>query len=99
MASQTSENIRFAQALTDLPIFRPLIGTDKEDTIRLAREIETYEISILPYEDCCVLFSPEHPILRSNLGRDLERYASLELDPLIEDALRTREALSLPYED
>lgn len=99
VASQTSENIRFAQALTDLPVFRPLIGTDKEDTIRLAREIDTYEISILPYEDCCVLFSPEHPVLRSNLGRDLERYASLDLDPLIEEALKTREALSLPYED
>ncbi len=96
VASQTAENIRFAQARTDLPVFRPLIGTDKEDTMRIAREIGTYEISILPYEDCCVLFSPEHPILRSRMDRDSEVYDSIGLEPLIAEAVRSREILPVP---
>ena len=97
VASQTAENIRLSQSLTDLPVFRPLIGVDKEDTIRMARQIGSYEISILPYEDCCVLFSPEHPILKSRLDRDLARYEKLGLDPLIQTAVETREVLALPY--
>lgn len=97
VASQTAENIRFSQSFTDLPVFRPLIGVDKEDTIRMARQIGSYEISILPYEDCCVLFSPEHPILKSRLDKDRERYERLGLDPLIQTAVQTREVLALPY--
>lgn len=99
VASQTAENIRFSQARTDLPIFRPLIGTDKEDIMKTARDIGTYEISILPYEDCCVLFSPEHPILRSRPDREGPIYASLGLDELIEESVRTRETLSIPCQD
>jgi len=97
VASQTAENIRFSQARTDLPIFRPLIGVDKEDTMKMARDIGTYEISILPYEDCCVLFSPEHPILRSRPDREGPMYESLNLEPYISEALRTREILEVPY--
>lgn len=97
VASQTAENIRFSQSFTDLPVFRPLIGVDKEDTIRMARQIGSYEISILPYEDCCVLFSPEHPILKSRLDKDRERYERLGLDPLIQTAVQTRKVLALPY--
>ncbi|NTU89387.1 MAG: tRNA 4-thiouridine(8) synthase ThiI, partial [Actinobacteria bacterium] len=63
VASQTAENMRFTASFTDLPVLRPLVGTDKEDTILTARAIGTYETSILPYEDCCVLFSPRHPLL------------------------------------
>jgi tRNA uracil 4-sulfurtransferase len=97
VASQTSENIRLAQSLTDLPVFRPLIGIDKEDTIRTARQIGSYEISILPYEDCCVLFSPEHPILKAKLDRDRESYEALGLEPLIQESIKKREIIALPY--
>ena len=98
VASQTAENIRFAQAQTDLPLFRPLVGTDKEDTILIAKRIGTYETSILPYEDCCVLFSPEHPILKARMDREMESYRSLELEPLIKEAVGSREILPVPCE-
>uniref|UniRef100_A0A7C3IRL6 Probable tRNA sulfurtransferase n=1 Tax=Gracilinema caldarium TaxID=215591 RepID=A0A7C3IRL6_9SPIR len=87
VASQTVENIQCTESTARLPVFRPLIGTDKEETIRIAREIGTYETSILPYEDCCVLFSPAHPILHGNIEEARELYAGLELDEILEEAL------------
>jgi thiamine biosynthesis protein ThiI len=97
VASQTAENLRFTGSFTSLPVFRPLIGMDKEETVNLARKIGTFDISILPYEDCCVLFSPKHPLLRAELEREREAYARLELGPLLEEALRSAERLVLPY--
>lgn len=87
VASQTVENIQCTESTAGLPVLRPLIGTDKEETIKLAREIGTYETSILPYEDCCVLFSPAHPILHGNLQEAREWYARLELEELLQEAL------------
>jgi thiazole biosynthesis/tRNA modification protein ThiI len=80
VASQTAENLRLSQSMTSLPVLRPLIGIDKEETIATARRIGTYTISILPYEDCCVLFSPKHPVLKPDF-EDLRAYfSSLELE-------------------
>ncbi|MDR0555349.1 MAG: tRNA 4-thiouridine(8) synthase ThiI [Treponema sp.] len=87
VASQTAENISCAQSRVSLPVFRPLIGMDKEQIIRVAESIGTYETSILPYEDCCVIFSPPHPILRGDSGEAGELYEKLELSELIVDAL------------
>jgi thiamine biosynthesis protein ThiI len=87
VASQTVENIQCTESTAKLPVFRPLIGLDKEETIRIAREIGTYDTSILPYEDCCVLFSPAHPILHGNIDEAKVLYAKLELDELLEKAL------------
>ena len=87
VASQTVENIQCTESTAGLPVFRPLIGTDKEQTIKIAQEIGTYETSILPYEDCCVLFSPAHPVLHGKLEEARELYATLELDELLEAAL------------
>jgi len=87
VASQTVENIQCSESTAKLPVFRPLIGTDKEETIRIAREIGTYDTSILPYEDCCVLFSPAHPILHGNIEEARELYAGLDLDDILEEAL------------
>lgn len=64
VASQTLEAMSFTDSMTDLLVLRPLVGMDKEEIIRIAKEIGTYETSILPYEDCCVIFSPKHPITR-----------------------------------
>ncbi|MDR2793635.1 MAG: tRNA 4-thiouridine(8) synthase ThiI [Treponema sp.] len=91
VASQTIENIRCTESRTTLPILRPLIGMDKESITRIAEKIGTYEISILPYEDCCVLFSPKHPALRGSVGEAAAYYERLELSALIEDAVRERE--------
>jgi thiamine biosynthesis protein ThiI len=87
VASQTIENIRCTQSRIGLPVLRPLIGMDKDSIIRKAETIGTYETSILPYEDCCVLFSPPHPILRGDPGEASALYEALELDSLIHEAI------------
>jgi thiamine biosynthesis protein ThiI len=87
VASQTVENIASTESLTTLPILRPLIGIDKDEIIRIARKIGTYETSILPYQDCCVLFSHPHPITRSKVSEAKNLYKALELEDLIEQAI------------
>jgi thiamine biosynthesis protein ThiI len=89
VASQTIENLSCTQSRIGLPVLRPLIGMDKEDIIRKAETIGAYTISILPYEDCCVIFSPPHPVLRGNPQEAGELYEKLDLAGLIEEALRT----------
>jgi thiamine biosynthesis protein ThiI len=88
VASQTLENITCTGSRSGLPVFRPLIGMDKDSIIRQAERIGTYETSILPYEDCCVLFSPVHPVIRGKLEEATVLYEKLALDSLIEKALQ-----------
>jgi thiamine biosynthesis protein ThiI len=94
VASQTIENIAAADTCATLPVLRPLIGQDKEDIIRKAVEIGTYETSILPYADCCVLFSPEHPILHAPADEARRWYEALELDALLDEALAAGETFN-----
>ena len=90
VASQTIENMACTESRSAVPVLKPLVGTDKIDTIRIAREIGTYETSILPYEDCCVVFSPKHPILKADLREAAALYDSLDLGPLLEEAFAGR---------
>ena len=92
VASQTIENLRCTESRIKLPVLRPLIGMDKENIIRKAETLGTYEVSILPYADCCTLFSPAHPILRGEPEQAGAIYESLEIEPLIEEALNSYEA-------
>ena len=86
VASQTMEAMASTQAVTDLPVLQPLIGMDKEEIVRLARKIGTFETSILPYEDCCTVFTPKHPKTKPKL-RDVEQIESaLDIDALVEEA-------------
>jgi thiamine biosynthesis protein ThiI len=87
VASQTIENIACIETRVTLPVLRPLIGMDKEAIVRLAGTIGTYETSILPYEDCCVLFSPPHPVLRGNREEAIRLYEGLDLEERLEAAL------------
>jgi thiamine biosynthesis protein ThiI len=87
VASQTVENLNCTQSRIHMPVLRPLIGMDKDAIIRKAEAIGTYETSILPYEDCCVLFSPPHPIIRGDPGEASRLYEALELGPLINEAI------------
>ena len=88
VASQTLENLRVVSAAAaEFPIFRPLVGDDKEDIIRVARNIETYEVSILPDQDCCTLFVPKHPETGANLAQVERAESMLDLNRLIEAAL------------
>ena len=61
VASQTMESLNATNSVVSLPVFRPLIGMDKEEIVKISKEIETYETSILPFEDCCTIFVPKHP--------------------------------------
>ena len=97
VASQTIENLTCTQSRTQLPVLRPLIGMDKESIIKKAGQIGAYEISIEPYEDCCVLFSPPHPVLRGSLPEAAALYDTLELEPLIEEALNGCETVKCGY--
>ena len=99
VASQTAQTMRTTQSPTDLPVFRPLVGVDKEDTIQHAKKIETFEISILPYEDCCVLFSPKHPLLRPDTHQQRVAYTGLALSGLIQNSLEQSEVFVYGYKD
>ncbi len=95
VASQTMESIHTINAVTSLPIYRPLIGLDKQEIIDLAVQIGTYETSILPYEDCCTVFVPKHPATRPTLEQALRAEEELDVDGLVEEALDKTECLEL----
>lgn len=91
VASQTMKSIIVIENSTDMPIFRPLIGMDKLEIIGRAKEIGTYETSIIPYDDCCSLFSPEFPILNPNEKYIKITEENINIDRLIENAISTLE--------
>ena len=91
VASQTIENISVVEESVTLPILRPLIGFDKIEIINKAIEIGTYDISILPHEDCCTLFVPKHPATKARLNDVLKNEATLDSENLINEALETVE--------
>jgi len=97
VASQTIENITCVQHRLKLPVLRPLIGTNKEDIIAMGESIGTYKTSILPYEDCCVLFSPPHPVLRGEPAEAGKLYDDLAAGPLIEEALKSAEMIGCSF--
>ena len=87
VASQTMDAMAVTGAVTALPIFRPLVGMDKEEAVRIARKIGTFETSILPYEDCCTVFTPRHPRTRPRL-EDVEAIEEpLDMEGLVKEAL------------
>ena len=95
VASQTIENLSCTQSRVLLPVLRPLIGFNKEEIIRKAQQIGTYETSILPYEDCCTLFNPAHPVLYGDPAEASAIYESLELGSLIDEALKDYELVKI----
>ncbi len=97
VASQTLENIRVVEGAVELPILRPLICQDKEEIIRKAKEINTFEISILPHEDCCVRFLPKHPETRANPEEVEKEEEKLDINGMIEAALKGTSMLFIDY--
>lgn len=87
VASQTLEAMSFTDSMTDLLVLRPLVGMDKEEIIETAKRIGTYETSILPYEDCCVIFSPKHPITHPVRQVAKRHYENLNMEQEIEKAV------------
>ena len=78
-----------------MPIFRPLIAMDKEEIIDIAKQIKTYETSILPYEDCCTVFLPKFPLIKPNLQKVAQEESKLNVDKLIENALQNLEEIKI----
>ncbi|OQX28503.1 MAG: tRNA 4-thiouridine(8) synthase ThiI [Spirochaeta sp. LUC14_002_19_P3] len=87
VASQTLESMAYTDQSVALPVFRPLVGMDKEQIIHYARAIGSYDISIEPFADCCSLFSPENPLTRPNVAEQREKFAAVEgLEALMAEA-------------
>jgi thiamine biosynthesis protein ThiI len=97
VASQTLDNIAVIETAAGLPVLRPLIGMDKSEITCQAREIGTYEISILPDQDCCQLFIPTHPATRSRLNEVQEAERRLEADQLIQTAVEDVEEVRFRF--
>ena len=99
VASQTMQAMTVTGAVVDIPIFMPLIGMDKEEIITIARNIGTLDTSILPYEDCCTVFTPKHPKTKPTIGQLLNAERKLDREALIQEALRTTEKVAVKYDD
>jgi len=95
VASQTIESIAAINAVTQLPVLRPLVGTDKTEIVARAEAIGTYEISIRPYEDCCSLFLPAHPRTQPTLEESDAAERGLDMPTLIADAIARSERLTI----
>lgn len=87
VASQTLQAIVCTDAAAMMPVFRPLIGTDKSEIVAMARKIDTYDLSIQPYEDCCTVFTPKHPRTRPEMEKLLEAESALDSEALLEDCV------------
>ena len=95
VASQTMHALAVTNEVCELPVYRPLIGMDKQEIVEISEKIGTYETSILPYEDCCTIFVAKHPVTKPNLGVIKKHERNLEegIDELVRTALETEELL------
>ena len=87
VASQTLPAIAATDEVCTMPVLRPLIGMDKEEIITISKKIDAFDISILPYEDCCTVFTPKHPHTKPKKGQCQEAEKNLDIEPLIERAI------------
>lgn len=93
VASQTAEALVVTDQSVEMPVMRPLIAMDKVDIMDMARNIGTFETSILPYEDCCTVFLPKHPTTKPKLAKILASESKLDVDQLVADAVASRETM------
>ena len=96
VASQTMESLVVTDNAVDIPVFRPCIGMDKEEIVTISKKIDTYETSILPYEDCCTIFVPKHPKTKPSIS-EIQEAEKLLTDPegMMEKAIQDREIIDL----
>lgn len=95
VASQTIHGISVTNEAVQLPVFRPLVGLDKVDIIEMAQDIETFETSILPFEDCCTVFLPKHPVTKPKIEDIKESESALDVDLLIDRAIESMEIYTI----
>ena len=99
VASQTMEAMTVTGVVVNIPIFMPLVGMDKEEIVTISRKIGTFETSILPYEDCCTVFTPKHPKTKPTIGQLLNAEAKLDRQAMIDKAVETVERIAVKYHD
>ena len=87
VASQTLNSISVINEVTKMPVIRPVVCFDKSEIIEIAKEIKTYDISILPYEDCCTIFVPKHPVINPSLEKCLIEEAKFDYEPLVKECV------------
>lgn len=97
VASQTMDAMAVTGAVVNMPMFHPLIGMDKEEIVAIARKIGTMETSILPYEDCCTVFTPKHPKTKPVLSLVEAEEAKLDVEGLIARAIENTEKVQIRY--
>ena len=97
VASQTMHSLAATNEVCELPVYRPLIGFDKQDIVDIAEKIGTYETSILPYEDCCTIFVAKHPVTKPNIKviRHSEEKLVEKIDEMVKQALDTIEVIEI----
>ncbi len=91
------QSLRATNEVCELPVYRPLIGFDKQEIVEIAEKIGTYEVSIQPFEDCCTIFVAKHPVTKPNVNRirHSERNVREEMEELMKTALQTKEVLEI----
>jgi thiamine biosynthesis protein ThiI len=95
VASQTMQSLAVTNIVVEMPVFRPLIGMDKNEVVEIARKIDTFETSILPYEDCCTVFTAKHPETKPKLDKIQKSEALLDIDELREKAIQETKFIEL----
>lgn len=95
VASQTVEALYVTNDAVHMPVFRPVIGMDKEEIVEIARKIDTFETSVLPYEDCCTIFTPRHPLTKPKLENIVKSEKALDFDALVEEAVNGVETIEV----
>jgi thiamine biosynthesis protein ThiI len=98
VASQTIHSLAVTNAAVSMPVFKPLIGMDKNEVVNIAKKIGTYETSILPYEDCCTVFVAKHPVTRPKLDRIVLSESKLDLAGLMDKAIENTEVMTITAE-
>jgi len=97
VASQTLESMCFTNSMSEIPVLRPLVAMDKEEIISTARQIGTFETSILPYDDCCVIFSPKHPLVRPEVEQEKKSYSEMNIEELLDKCVSEAEEFEISY--
>ena len=100
VASQTMQSLRSTNEVCELPVYRPLVAFDKQDIIEISEKIDTFETSILPYEDCCTIFVAKHPVTKPNVSVIRKSETKLEdvIDEMLERAYETEEIIEIEPE-
>ena len=95
VASQTLESMNTIESVATIPVIRPLATFDKQDIVDISVKIKTYDISILPYEDCCTVFVPKHPQIKPQLETSIKEESKIDFEPMIERAIENTERIVL----